>query len=137
MLVPPQMFGCADEKFDDRTHFRFGRGKRSGAELFEFLAPICREVAIQVEALRIAGDTRDGNADAVVVFDSSFGKHPEIFTARRIGRRAAHQQTRLLRMLFPRTVRIGDTHLQNSAVTVEVFCDQPIDRIFVKRIPPR
>ena len=125
------------EKFDDRTHFRLRRRKGPGAELFEFLAPVGREVAIQVEALRVAGDTGHRDVDAVEVFDAPFGEHAKVFTARSVGRRTSHQKARLLWMLLPRAVRIGDPHLQDPAVTVEVFRDQPVERIFVERIAPR
>ena len=137
MLVPPQMFGWRGEEVDDCAHLGFGGRVGAGAELLELLPPVRREVAVEIESLRIAGHAGDADRGAVVVLDASFGQQAVVLAARRIERVAPHQQSRLLRMLLPRSVRIGDAHLQDAAVAGEVLGNQSLDGLFVERIAAR
>ncbi len=137
MLVPPQMFGMVDKEVDDRAHLGLGGRVRAGAELLELLPPVRREVAVEVEALRVAGHAGDADRGAVIVLDAAFGQQAVVLAAGRIERIAPHQQFWLLRVLLPRPVGIGDAHLQDAAVAVEVLGNQPLDRLFVERIAAR
>src|SRR4029453_3825939 len=60
-----------DEKVHHRAHLGFRRRIRTGAELLEFLSPVRREVAVQVEALRVAEHAGDLDRAAVGACDAS------------------------------------------------------------------
>ncbi len=113
-----------------RAHLGLAGRVRAGAGLFELLAPVGREVAVQVEPfeVRVGADLQ-----AVVVAQQALGHDAEILAADVAGL-ARHHQPRVFGVLLPAAVCIGHAHAEHAAVAVDVFDVQAIDRRFVERV---
>src|SRR4051794_5226368 len=106
-----------DDELDHRPHFRFRRRERACPELLELLPPVRREIAVEIEAmLRLL----DAQREAVPRLDGAF-RNDAVVRAAGLDRIAADHELRLLRMRLPQAVRIGDAHLQNASVTVDIL----------------
>ena len=122
--------GVAGDERHDGAHFRFRDGKRPGPELLEFLPPARREIAVEIESLfRLLHPQRV----AIPAFDAPLGQDTVIGAAH-LHRIAPDHQPRLLRMVLPEAVGVGDAHLQDAAVAVDVLDRQAFDFLFVVRV---
>jgi hypothetical protein len=124
--------GVLDDEVDHGPHFGLARGVGAGAELFVFLAPEGREVAVQVQALAVAVHL---DLQAVEVDEGALGHHPVVGAAE-LARLARDHQPRLVGVALPGAVRVGHAHLQHAAVAVDVLDRQAVHRLLVERIGP-
>src|SRR5262249_2210986 len=120
------------DKIYDSPHFRLARRVGTGAVLVRFLPPVGGEIAVQIQTLFVWLDI-DGHA--IPILKRSFWELPIVSSARFSGI-SADQQSWLFGMGFPRSIRIGNPHLQESAVSVDILSLQPFQRIFVVRVWP-
>ena len=112
------------------AHFRLRAGKWPGPLLLEFLAPVAREIAIQVEPLRLAWRVQPVRIE---VDKPSLRNHPVILAAP-IGRTASNEKPLVLGMGFPRTIVVFDAHVENLAVAIDVLDDQALEHLLVERV---
>ena len=127
------MFGVARDEGDERAHFGLRRRERPRAQLLEFLPPARRKIAVEIEPLlRLL----EAHRVAVVVLDRPLGQDL-VVRAAGLDRIAPDHEPRLLRMVLPQAVGIGDAHLQDAAVAVDVLDGESLDLLLVVRIRPR
>ncbi len=123
----------ANDKVDDGADLGLGGRVWSGALLLEFLAPARRKIPVEIEPLQRALDFQRKTIVAVI---AALG-HDPVVGSPGLGRVTPHHQAWLLRMRFPQAVGIGNAHLQDAPVAVDVLDDEAIRLLFVERIRTR
>ena len=127
------MFGWRDDEVDDGAHLRLRRRIRARAQLLELLPPRRGKVAVEVEPLH---GPLHAQRVAVVVLERALG-HDPVVRAARLGRLAPDHEARLVRVRLPDAVGVGDAHLQDQAVAVDVLDRQSLDVLVAVRVGPR
>ena len=106
----------------------------AGADLLVLLAPARREVAVEVEPFEVGVDL---DRQAVVVPDQRPRASAGSTRRRTRPARARPSGAGPSRALLPRAVRIGDAHVEDAAVAVDVLGGEAVDRLLVERVAPR
>ena len=122
--------GVIGNEFHHGANLGLAGGKWASANLFVFLAPERRKVAVQVQALDVSIGL---DVDAIIVLQTSF-RHDAVILAPKLARQTGCEQAWFIRVDFPAAVRVWDAHHQNAAITVHVFNGQAVNVRFVPRI---
>ena len=124
--------GVLHHKVHHGPHLGLAGRVGAGALLLVFLAPVGREVAVQVQPFAVAVG---GDFEAVEICQRALGDDA-VVGATKLAGLARHHQAGLLRVLFVGAVRIGNAHAQHATVAVHVFDGQAFHGLFVKRVGP-
>ncbi len=129
--VVPADVRPGDDRSDERVDLRFRQRMVAGSA--HVGSPPCREVPVHVQAF---GRCRRGHREPVVVLDQTLPLAPVALCAGRhaaVGRNC-DEQSRLVRVGRPGAVRVGDAHLEDAAVTIDVLDGEarPLMRVGVR-----
>ena len=113
--------------------FGLGRGIGSRPPLLVFLPPVQGKVAVQVQSLFVGLNVDQG---AVIVFDLPLGEQAVVLSPR-LGRFAADEQARVLRVGLPGAIRVRNAHHQHAPIAIHVFSDQAADGLLIVGIGAR
>ncbi len=109
--------GPVGDGFDGSANFGFGGGEGSGSFLLGFGSPAGGEVSVEVEALF---DFASAHGESVEVVEEALGDEAVVVAAG-FARLAFDEDAGFLVADFPGAVGVGDAHVEDSSVPVEVL----------------